>query len=437
MKPSRYNILFDRNGMTYAFNAMTCALAEVDNDFIAVLRGMRNSSDGGSDSSLVDQMARDGFLIDDDLDEIQKLKLLNWSGKFSNYGLGLTIAPTLACNFACRYCYESRDNRLMSKDVQDAIVSLVSKRAQRNMPIGVTWYGGEPLLALGLIETLSQQIIEICEKTGAKYGSYIVTNAYLLTPEAASTLVKCHVRGAQVTIDGPREVHNSRRAPRSGGDSFDVILTNVKSALAQGISIDIRINVDRNNYASVPELLEVLRDEGLTCCNISFGHVNAYTEACADVETECIDMSDYAQKTIEYQKLLLDYGFRCDKYPLYPGTKANYCCADNASSFVVDPSGYVYKCWNDVGLREKSVGSVLRMDKPTAREQMNLCRYMLWSPFDFESCLHCKLLPICMGGCPFKGIRDGGKPECEKWKYNLQRTLDFIVDNEARITEQK
>ena len=52
---------------------------------------------------------------------------------------------------------------------------------------------------------------------------------------------------------------------------------------------------------------------------------------------------------------------------------------------------------------------------------------MLWSPFDFDKYQKCNILPICMGGCPYEGQKSG-KPDFEKWIYNLIDTLKFTYD---------
>ena len=39
--------------------------------------------------------------------------------------------------------------------------------------------------------------------------------------------------------------------------------------------------------------------------------------------------------------------------------KTKYCGADNIGTFVLDPEGYMYKCWCDVGETLRAVGNVL------------------------------------------------------------------------------
>ena len=92
---------------------------------------------------------------------------------------------------------------------------------------------------------------------------------------------------------------------------------------------------------------------------------------------------------------------------------------------MIDYDGKIYKCLNDIGNKNKIVGDV--------KEPINLynklnIEYLMWSPFNYKKCIKCKLLPICMGGCPYLGLKYK-KAECEKWKYNLLDVLKVRYDN--------
>lgn len=433
MKESNYNLFLERNGRRYAFNSMTCALAEIDENFLHVLDQLR-FGEKVDNEDLLTQMEYGGFVVNSDVDEQQMLRLRSWQEKFNENGFGLTIAPTLACNFSCPYCYEGSRDGVMSESVTSAVIKLVESHANKGQDIQINWYGGEPLLSLPIIESLSDKLIEACEEYGTNYKSYMVTNGYLLAPEVIDTLIKRRVVGFQITIDGPRDVHDKRRimkADRRG--TFDMIIENIHHLIRKGINPDIRINVDQTNRQRVAELIEYLAAQKLQSCHISFGHVNAYTTACADIEGTCLNVAEYAEETIAYQRVLHKYGFSCSTYPLYPGVKGNYCCADSAHSFVVDPNGYLYKCWNDIGNTDRSVGSILDSKSISSTQLMTLSDYMLWTPFDFKECRECALLPICMGGCPYNGLKRGHRPECEKWKYILKNSICFILDNESSL----
>ncbi|MCL2137414.1 MAG: SPASM domain-containing protein [Coriobacteriia bacterium] len=428
MKESNYNFFFEYQATKLCFNAMTCAFAEIGDDFMDALECLRNGQEV-TDPDLLENMEYGGFIVGDEFDEKQSLKLRSWSNKFSPENYGLTIAPTLACNFACLYCYESAKKGIMSKEVQQSIVEMVEDAANSKKDIQITWYGGEPLLAINVIREMSAQFIAICAEHQVNYFAYMVTNGYLLTPEVIEQLKECAIQNLQITIDGPKEVHDSRRMLSNQKGTFDVIISNILQLVEAGIHPDIRINVDKTNKDSLPQIIGYLKDLKLEQCRITFGHVNAYTEACANIEGSCLNVKEYAEETIEYQHLLHEAGFLASEYPMYPGIKGNYCCADSVYSYVVDPEGYLYKCWNDIGNVEKSIGLITEDEALTDLQYKTLADYLLWSPFEHEKCIECSILPICMGGCPFNGMSQGGDPECEKWKYNIEAALGFIFEN--------
>ncbi|WP_332461410.1 radical SAM/SPASM domain-containing protein [Paenibacillus tianjinensis] len=335
------------------------------------------------------------------------------------------MAPTLSCNFACPYCYEDPKQGVMDQSTMDAVINLVNDAAKKGNDIHITWYGGEPLTAKKVIYSLSERIISICEKYSVSYNSYIVTNGYLINDEVIEHFKKYKIDGAQITMDGPPEIHNSRRRLKgSDKDTFFVILNNIKKLLENDINVSIRINVDKTNVANVEELLDILVAHNLQGLSINLGQVTAYTEACMSIAESCLNTEEYAKENVVQQAILFAKGFNVGNYPYYPGVKANYCCADAVDSYVLDPNGFMYKCWNDVGNKERAVGNVNTIHEPTNEKMfMRNADYLLWSPFNFDKCTNCDVLPICMGGCPYNGEMLGNEPDCEKWRYNLDDVL--------------
>lgn len=427
MKKSRYTRILETDGKKIAFNSITCSLAEVDDDFFRILDNLDNidfNNLSEKDAELVDQMKDGNFIVEDCLDELKLVKFRNYSGKFSEGTFGFVLAPTLACNFACPYCYETARPGMMTKEVQDKLIEKIKFAAEHGRNIDNTWYGGEPLLAKDIIKDFSERCKEICEKNNVTYKAYIVTNGYLIDEDIIKLMKNANITGAQITIDGPPEIHNQRRKLKNSSEpTFDKIIGNVKKLIANGITnVCLRINVDKTNIDQVEELLDIFDANGLNDVIVNLGHVTAYNDACSSVANNCLTVKEYAESDLKYQKILNDRGYTiAGNYPFYPGVKANYCCADHGDSFVVDPEGYMYKCWNDVGDVNRAVGNVTSENGNDKMHAMNL-EYMMWSPFEHQKCIDCDILPICMGGCPYSGVVSG-EPKCEKWVYSLDDTL--------------
>ena len=75
---------------------------------------------------------------------------------FLNKRLGLIIMPTEKCNYRCVYCYEDFEQGRMADSVSDGIVRLVASRAPLLDQLTISWFGGEPLLAMAVIEKIMQ-----------------------------------------------------------------------------------------------------------------------------------------------------------------------------------------------------------------------------------------------------------------------------------------
>lgn len=441
MKVSKYNRIINApDGKLLAFNSATCALAVVENDFMDIIDNIKCINlDESTDATkeLINEMMEGNFIVDDELDELKMIKYRNYSGKFIQGSFGFVIAPTLACNFACPYCYETAKPGFMSQQIQDKLLEQIQEATKKKQGVHITWYGGEPLLAKDIIDSFSEKAIKMCEEEGVEYGAYIVTNGYLIDDEIIKLFKRAKITGAQITIDGPPDIHNLRRKLKNSSEpTFERILDNVKTVMEGGIkNITLRINVDKTNLDRIDELLDIFDEKGLKEVAVNLGHVTAYTEACSSVVDNCLNMQEYADGDSKYQKIMHDRGYRvAGNYPYYPGIKQNYCCADHEGAYVIDPEGYMYKCWNDVGIVEKAVGNVC-VETPSDKMFSNNINYILWSPFEYKECTECNILPVCMGGCPHQGIA-GGKPSCEKWKYSLDQTIIATYEqNNVAATE--
>ncbi|MDR1354023.1 MAG: SPASM domain-containing protein [Oscillospiraceae bacterium] len=429
MKTSKYNVFFKYRGKSLAFNGFTSSFAEVDEDFNRVIQNINSIDYDKADEKtkkLIDDMKMGFFLLDDDANELSLLKFNSNCGKFNLQGLGLTIAPTLACNFACPYCYENNQSGMIDVEVIDAIYKWVEQTAEKKEQISITWYGGEPLLAKSVIWEMSQRLIEICDKHKAPYSAYMISNGYLVDDDVVAQFKKAKITGVQITVDGPPQVHNLRRKLKNSCEpTFDTIISHIKLFENAGIHVGIRINIDKTNLVGLEELLDILIANELNKCDIGFGHVRDSTSACSSISDTCLTVQEYANESYKCQKILLEKGFNASDFPYYPSIKANYCCADSLTAFVVDPKGNLYKCWNDIGNLKLSVGNV--KERESQKISNVALEYLLWSPFDKPECVSCEVLPICMGGCPYNGLKNK-KPDCEKWRYGLIDVLKTRYD---------
>ena len=214
------------DGAKLAFNSYSCGLAVVDEKYeqlIEIADKLNFDNIPLELKECFDAAYEGHFIVDDDLDELVELSTKRNFQKYSIDSLGLTIAPTLLCNFKCIYCYETSKHGRMGEEVYKGIVDFVKGQSSYLHHFGVTWYGGEPLLEKDIIYRLSEDFLKICEENGIEYNAFMISNGSLLDDDIISNMKKYHIDGIQSTVEGTQEIHNSRRVRKNVTDTFDTI----------------------------------------------------------------------------------------------------------------------------------------------------------------------------------------------------------------------
>ena len=367
-KVSKYNF-FSRleNGNLLAFNAMSCGLGVIDDETYAEYRLLEeNPACDGIRKNTIEALCKGRFIIPDELEEIEDIKASHFISRFANNGYGLTLVPTMACNFACSYCYEpSKDTsprpektNEMPEEFDEQIISLLRPQLHPGANLTNTWYGGEPLLALERICTLSEKMMKMCYDNKLNYMAGIITNGYLLTKEVLLTLVQYKVRTAQITLDGPKSVHDMRRPLKDGSGTFEKVVGNIMSIPDDfPFEVSIRVNVDKRNRETCLQLLsdlqrlEVHKRKNIS---IALGQVRELTPFCRDGQ-HCMNWAEFSELEVEFYRRMVNLGFRLSKYP---SRQVTVCGAINVRSSMILPNGEIHKCWCTAGQSEFAVASL-------------------------------------------------------------------------------
>jgi uncharacterized protein len=423
-KFSLFNIITKHNDVNLLFNTRTLSLIEIDENIEELIKSEDVSSIMKLNKEDICLLYDNGFIVDKNTNEIDILKNIYWSEKINSKVLHLSVMTTLKCNFRCVYCFEKRSNLDMEVDVQDAIVKFIEKNIKDYDAIHIDWYGGEPLLNLNCIYNVSNQIINICKENNKEYFGTITTNGYNLTKEIVDKLLEVNVNAAQITLDGGKYIHDQRRILVSKEGTFDQIIENIIYA-KKFMRIGIRVNIDKNSIDFVDELFEYLRKKDIKECPISVkGVVSSDENPCDGV---IIPEEQFAYKVSEKNRIILENGLKTASLYIFDNITTSFCIVDSDSQFIISPIGKVYKCGesydeNDVG----EIGKLLE----NGDMEIDIRKKVFWNkdPFEYEDCLKCKVLPMCMGGCQLKRKvkeKDWCNPEL---KYNIKNLIKMYYD---------
>jgi len=131
---------------------------------------------------------------------------------------------------------------------------------------------------------------------------------------------------------------------------------------------------------------------------------------------------------VNYFKYLFEHGFEKKylKSYLYPKHDISDCMMRKVNSFGIEPEGSIYKCLEDFGNNNQSVGNI---NKGIINNNL-LAKYtMAYDVFDDEKCVDCSFLPICGGGCPYDKINNDIKVQnCTYLKESLTDFLKMYND---------
>ena len=371
------------------------------------------------DYEMQNTLLENHILVDETFDEVNFLMYCHNITKYSHDALHLVLATTMECNFGCPYCYENRRKGKMSLQVQEAIINFIHKNLEKGIKLlDITWYGGEPLLYPEIIKNMSEKIHTFVDKYSCELNMYMVTNGYLLTPELVEMLDLIGVVKIQITLDGLKKLHDARRHLISGKGTFDKIYENLKLFEEYSIRVDVRMNVDNENYKDYIGLQKKINE--LNNLNVIL-YPSPVEDINKDIENNVSDFMTFD----EFEKFAGEIGKEgmTSAATTVLDDRYCYCQAETENNYVIDELGNCYKCWDQVGRTENSCFNIMRLND---KNYSNIVKFMCWNPFTDSICKDCVFLPVCFGGCKFHRM-NAGKYDCgfteESMKSYLEETF--------------
>jgi len=161
---------------------------------------------------------------------------------------------TERCNLRCRHCYqEGRLGPEMPLEEIRAVIGEISQMLaawqeaydlEFTPSFNIT--GGEPFLRPDFPDILA-------ELARAQFDCFVLSNGTLIGPEQARLVSELGVKGVQVSLEGPQEIHDRIRGP----GSFAAAVAGIRQLLAAGVAVSINATLSRFNAASFEELVNL------------------------------------------------------------------------------------------------------------------------------------------------------------------------------------
>jgi uncharacterized protein len=403
---------------------------------------------------VVEELTKKGFLFKERFDEscyLNEVKKLFFVEPTMEL---MYLLPTLACNFACRYCYiegnlRKKSNKKMSKEMAkrgiDLFIKNINRTEERRKQI--IFYGGEPLLHYDLvkfaIEYIRQQEI-LCAFGKKGVNIILLTNGSLMTNEIAEFLKNFKV-GVGLSVDGMKDVNDKMRQYPDGRGTFKDIQKGFEVLKKYSINPGISLTVGKHNINILLENIKFFEQEwGIRHITCNLSHPIQTKENPAELDSELaikriIECSSYLEeKGIHENRFMRRWESFIEKENCFND------CAGCGNQFVLLPDGYIGPCQGFSGSKKYYI---------PLRDDIDFRNEPIWkewakrSPFNMPECYDCNLISICGGGCPYaSSTRHGSiwkidEDKCHKhifpilefyiWKY-----YDRIKELKGKVTEE-
>ena len=358
-------------------------------------------------SVFMSEMADKGYWID--AVEEQKLynsKYLDFLDSRDDDEVQLFFVPNYSCNFACSYCYQDEyapSKGRLTNEIVDAFFVYIQKEFVGKRKY-ITVFGGEPLMNSPQQKEIITYLIQ--KSNEANIDVCFVTNGYTLV-DYIDILKKGRIREIQITLDGTAPVHNTRRFLKGGAGTFDNIVAGVDACVANKLTVNLRMVIDKENISNLPDLARFAIDKGWTTseyfktqigrnyelhhCQSEasklFSRVSLY-ESLYAITKEQPHILEFYKPAYSIAKFLSENGSLPN--PLFDS------CPACKTEWAFDYTGHIYPCTATVGKDEETLGTFypeisLKSELTDAWEMRDVV--------SIPECKDCSVQLACGGGC--------------------------------------
>lgn len=331
------------------------------------------------------------------------------------------------CNFRCPYCFENIisnkgknwSQQIMTEEMVDkAFDSMLLIEPDRNKHLKeIVLYGGEPLMDTNV--SIVNYIVNKGINLG--YSFHAISNGYDLNL-FENLLGEGKIERIQITLDGDKKYHDSRRFHYKKGASYDKIIDNILLALDRNVRISVRSNIDGNNMDSIQKMVTHFEELHL----FDNARFSFYPAVLKDNENNLLDLPKKRNITYlssdDFENQIYQLGnvrntlsslfVKALKEGKSMPLHASHCGA-NTGIYIFDPQGNLYSCLEAVGITKHAIGHY------NGKNVSWTSQYNLWKERSvdiMQPCNKCRYALLCGGGCAAKvmnqNIRD---PYCDNF----------------------
>lgn len=422
MYVSKYNLVLDTpQKEKVVLNPLSGAIDIVDDAVIQIINRTGDSTQSEMDSILKTCLEK-GYIFHDKTEETEKLRqtVEKWYEAMKNHTEHFMAYITFACNLKCTYCFQKntiQDTSLvMSKDIVkslfEAIDYIHKERGTKETPF-LTLFGGEPFLRRKKHVEAVEEILFKCSENG--YNINVATNGVELS-FYCEMLSQYRIGNLQVTLDGPKKVHDSRRVFPNGKGTFDNIVAGIDDVLAEGIGVVVRVNVDGQTIKHLPALAHFITEKGWLerGVQVTLSPTAYEPEQCNNEPGSRLYKLIFDMYTAHPETKMMSLNFRLPrifetvlKYGKMPLPWTQFCWSTSGTSYSMDLNGNIFPCCcmnaccSSEEFRYGTFYPALQLNKKVLKAWHSR------NVFSLPHCRNCNMALFCGGGCTRTAIHYG------------------------------
>jgi len=164
------------------------------------------------------------------------------------------------CNLACTHCYQegAKTTEMSLSQVKAVIEEIADMIEIWSWNYGIDFSpslnitGGEPFLHRDIFEILE-------ELRRRRFEIFLLSNGTLINKDKARFLSWLGMKGVQVSIEGPEEIHDSIR----GRGSFASSLRGIEHLVNEGVMVSLNVTLSDINADRLPDMVALSSSLGV------------------------------------------------------------------------------------------------------------------------------------------------------------------------------
>jgi uncharacterized protein len=374
------------------YNYLYDSLCIVDESIFNILRKSTDESDLQANLSCDEYHVLKNLKILKEKDEKIKCSDILETLLDNSASVNLIIFLTNQCNLDCFYCFQKNEDSTkftrLSKGTSDLLIKWIKQFCGKYKirKLSVLFYGGEPLLNKEILARIAYKLHNITKSMNIKYSFLISTNGTLLDVDYVKRIKHWGLSNVQITIDGTSDMHDMRR-PFKGKkhSSYHCIVENIKAVSKVTKNIILRMNIDKENSETIPDLLEELEKNNLAE-KVSIYFMPLYQPYRGwNKRQSLLPEKEISRLLLRYYSIAGRMGLTI--IPYYTG---GICQFYGKYSFSITDNGNIYKCPNIVN-SSYCIGNI---NRGISEKRNDRVRHV-----SFGKCINCKYVLICAKGC--------------------------------------